>query len=381
MAQILSLPTRATQVAALNDRYRHHAAIRVLGDALSDPELGRLAMVSSFGADSVVLLHMLSLIARDTPVLFIDTQMLFPETLAYQAQLAARLGLTDLRTIRATPAAITAADPDGDLHQRDPDSCCEIRKTVPLNRALVGFDGWITGRKRFQGAARATLEFFEPDASGPRLKVNPLAHWDARDVADYIDNNDLPRHPLVARGFLSIGCRPCTSPVAKGEDPRAGRWRGREKSECGIHFTDGKMQRGTAALGFVPQEGRPVIVRDAGFGPEDWTGPILDLAPDADLDQAAPNLHDAPLIRIAFPAFSDGRGFTLARRLRMAGYRGRLRAQGHVIADQFPMARRSGFDEVEIDADLALRQPWRLWRDSAGVAPSYLSRLGRRSQP
>lgn len=376
MAQVVTIPTRAARIAALNNRYRHHAAIRVLGDALSDPELGRVAMVSSFGADSVALLHMISLIGRDTPVLFIDTQMLFPETLAYQSEVAAKLGLTDIRIIRAAPAALAAADPDGVLHQTDTDACCDLRKTVPLNKALAGYDSWITGRKRFQGASRADLEFFEADPAGDRIKINPLAHWSSQDVIDYIINNDLPRHPLVARGYPSIGCQPCTSPVAAGEDPRAGRWRGQDKTECGIHFVNGKLQRAIPAE-FVPQDGQPIIVRDSGFGPDDFEGEALDLAPDADLDDPALNFQDAAMIRIAFPSFSDGRGFTLARRLRMAGYQGRLRAQGHVIADQFPMARRSGFDEVEIDFALARRQPWELWKRSSGVAPSYLTRLGR----
>ncbi|MDO5605356.1 MAG: DUF934 domain-containing protein [Paracoccus sp. (in: a-proteobacteria)] len=129
---------------------------------------------------------------------------------------------------------------------------------------------------------------------------------------------------------------------------------------------------------FQPQDGQPVIIRDTGFGPEDWTGPILDLAPDADPGDPALRIHDAALIRIGFPSFADGRGFTLARRLRMAGYAGRLRAQGHVIADQFPMARRSGFDEVEIDAALARRQPWPQWQGVINAPPSYLDRLGRR---
>ena len=378
MAQVVTIPTRAARIASLNDRYRHHAAIRVLRDALSDPELGRVAMVSSFGADSVALLHMISLIDRDTPVLFIDTQMLFPETLAYQSEVAAKLGLTDVRIIRATPVSLSATDPDGDLHKTNPDACCDLRKTVPLNKALSGFDSWITGRKRFQGASRADLQFFEADPADERIKVNPLAHWTAEDVIDYIINNDLPRHPLVAQGYPSIGCMPCTSPVAEGEDPRAGRWRGQEKTECGIHFVNGKMQRVVPAE-FVPQEGQPVIVRDSGFGPDDFSGEALELAPDADLDDPDLNYRDAEMIRIAFPSFSDGRGFTIARRLRMAGYKGRLRAQGHVIADQYPMARRSGFDEVEIDFDLAKRQPWELWQRSSGVAPSYLTRLGRRA--
>ena len=377
MAQVVTIPTRAARIASLNHRYQHHAAIRVLRDALSDPELGRVAMVSSFGADSVALLHMISLINRDTPVLFIDTQMLFPETLAYQSEVAAKLGLTDIRIIRAAPAAMAAQDPDGVLHKTDTDACCDLRKTVPLNKALSGYDSWITGRKRFQGASRADLEFFEADPAGDRIKINPLAHWTSQDVIDYIINNDLPRHPLVAQGYPSIGCQPCTSPVAAGEDPRAGRWRGQEKTECGIHFVNGKMQRVTSAE-FVPQEGQPIIVRDSGFGPEDFQGEALELAPDADLDDPALNFRDAAMIRIAFPSFSDGRGFTLARRLRVAGYKGRLRAQGHVIADQFPMARRSGFDEVEIDADLARRQPWDLWQRSSG-SMSYLNRLGRKA--
>lgn len=378
MAQVVQIPTRATQVATLNNRYRHHAAIRVLQDALSDPELGRVAMVSSFGADSVALLHMVSMVDRNTPVLFIDTQMLFPETLAYQLQVAKKLGLTDVRTIRAAPVAISATDPDGDLSQTDPDACCHLRKTVPLNKALMGFDAWITGRKRFQGASRADINFFEADPAGPRIKINPLAHWTANDVIDYIINNDLPRHPLIAQGYPSIGCMPCTSPVAEGEDPRAGRWRGKEKTECGIHFVNGKIQR-TLPVEFIPQEGQPVIVRDSGFGPEDWHGEVIDLAPDANLDDPELNYRDAEMIRIAFPSFTDGRGFTLARRLRVAGYKGRLRAAGHVIADQFPMVRRSGFDEVEINFDLARRQPWELWKRSANVAPSYLARLGRRA--
>lgn len=231
-----------SRAARLNERYRHHAATEVLRRALSDPDLGRVALVSSFGAESVVLLHMVSVVAPGTPVLFIDTQMLFAETLAYQAELAARLRLTDIRVIRAAPAEIAGADPAGDLHRRDPDACCDLRKTVPLERALAGFDAWITGRKRFQGGARAALEFFEPEPP-LRLRINPLAHWRASDVQDYMAENNLPRHPLVAHGYASIGCAPCTSPVRPGEDPRAGRWRGSEKSECGIHFIGGRLVR------------------------------------------------------------------------------------------------------------------------------------------
>ena len=231
------------RVIALNDRYRHHGATAVLHHALEDPLVGRLALVSSFGAESVVLLHLLSVTAPDTPVLFIDTQMLFAETLAYQAEVADKLGLANVQLIRPDPAAILARDVDNLLHRSDPDACCALRKTETLERALGPYDAWITGRKRFQGATRATLDFFETDEAG-RIKVNPLAHWRREDIADYMVNNRLPRHPLVAKGYLSIGCAPCTTPVKPGEDPRAGRWRGREKDECGIHFVNGRVVRG-----------------------------------------------------------------------------------------------------------------------------------------
>ena len=239
----LDLGDLDARVASLNDRYRHHSATAVLERALHDPEVGQLALVSSFGAESVVLLHLVSVIAPQTPVLFIDTQMLFPETLAYQRELADKLNLTDVRTIRADRRDTDFEDPDGTLHQFSTDACCHIRKVVPLERALKGFDGWITGRKRFQASTRAALDFFENE-EGKRLKVNPLAHWGREDLEDYIVNNRLPRHPLVAKGYPSIGCAPCTSPVAEGEDPRAGRWRGQGKVECGIHIIDGKVVRG-----------------------------------------------------------------------------------------------------------------------------------------
>jgi phosphoadenosine phosphosulfate reductase len=233
---------QAARIADLNDRYRHHGATSVLTGALQDPQAGSLALVSSFGAESVVLLHLISIIDRKTPVLFIDTQMLFPETLVYQQELSERLGLESVHLIRASAQSLAHEDPDDTLHQFDTDACCDLRKARPLQQALSGYDGWITGRKRFQGSTRAALEFFEAD--GPtRIKVNPLAHWAPEDIRAYMDENRLPRHPLVARGYPSIGCAPCTSPVAPGEDPRAGRWRGQDKTECGIHFVNGKAVR------------------------------------------------------------------------------------------------------------------------------------------
>ena len=234
----------ADRVAALNARYRHHSATAVLEHALSDPDLGQVALVSSFGAESVVLLHLVSVLAPETPVIFVDTRMLFPETLAYQRQLADSLPLCDIRTIRARQTRTDFEDPDGTLHQFSTDACCNVRKVEPLERALQGFDGWITGRKRFQNADRGTIDFFEAEGDF-RIKVNPLAHWGREDLEDYIVNNALPRHPLVAKGYPSIGCAPCTSPVKPGEDPRAGRWRGSQKTECGIHFVNGKPVRDT----------------------------------------------------------------------------------------------------------------------------------------
>ncbi len=234
--------TLDARAARLNDRYKHHAATEVLRRALRDPDLGDVTMVSSFGSESVVLLHMVSVVAPGTPVLFIDTQMLFQETLDYQVEVAEKLKLTDVRVVRATEREVALNDPDGTLHQFNTDACCDLRKTIPLERELSQFDAWITGRKRFQGGQRTELQFFESEAPS-RLRINPLAHWRSQDVQDYLAENNLPRHPLVAKGYASIGCAPCTSPIKPGEDPRAGRWRGSQKTECGIHFIGGKMVR------------------------------------------------------------------------------------------------------------------------------------------
>jgi phosphoadenosine phosphosulfate reductase len=232
-------PQLAEKVADLNARYRHHAATDVMRGALRDA--GKVALVSSFGAESVVLLHMLAVIDRSAPVIFVDTGMLFTETLVYQTEVAERLGLTGLRIVRA--ADLAKGDPDRTLHRFDTDACCALRKTAPLQKALAGYDGWITGRKRFQAGTRAALDFFEVEDGTGRIKINPLAHWAPEDVRAYMEENNLPRHPLVAKGYPSIGCAPCTSPVKEGEDPRAGRWRDQNKVECGIHFVDGKPVR------------------------------------------------------------------------------------------------------------------------------------------
>ncbi|MQY41175.1 phosphoadenylyl-sulfate reductase [Epibacterium sp. SM1969] len=229
----------ADKVADLNARYRHHSATSVMEGALR--EAGNIALVSSFGAESVVLLHMAAVIDPETPVLFVDTELLFTETLLYQQEVSERLGLRNLRIIRAED--IAEKDPYGALRFSDKDACCSLRKTAPLQNALEGYEGWITGRKRFQAGSRAALDFFEVEEGTGRMKINPLAHWAPEDVRAYMEENRLPRHPLVAKGYPSIGCAPCTTPVAEGEDPRAGRWRGDNKEECGIHVVDGKFTR------------------------------------------------------------------------------------------------------------------------------------------
>ena len=203
---------------------------------------GRIALVSSFGADSVVLLHLVARIAPATPVLFNQTGMHFAETLAYQRELADDLGLANVRIVRPTSWDLSA-DSNADLHKTDPDACCHSRKVNPLQRALTPFRAWISGQKRHQSAMRSAIAHQELDATG-RVKLNPLADWSARDLLRYRQANDLRPHPLVRQGYPSIGCAPCTTRVAVGEDPRAGRWRGRDKTECGIHFINGRAVRG-----------------------------------------------------------------------------------------------------------------------------------------
>ncbi len=225
--------------------HRDSDAQTVLRHALDDVQLGKVAMVSSFGAESVVLLHMIAQINPATPVIFLDTEMLFPETLQYQKDVAEKLGLTDVRIITPARDAVLIEDVDGLLHQADTDACCDLRKTRPLAEALKEFDGWITWRKRYQNGQRAALPLFEKDDA--KIKINPLANWGPEDLRTYMEDHNLPRHPLVAQGYPSIGCMPCTSRVSAGEDPRAGRWRDTEKEECGIHFENGKMVRGGKA--------------------------------------------------------------------------------------------------------------------------------------
>jgi phosphoadenosine phosphosulfate reductase len=216
----------------LNARFEGVDTQEMLGEII--PELkSRLAIVSSFGAESAVLLHMVATVDRDLPLIFVNTQKIFGDTLAYRDQLAEQLGFTDLRVVRPDPYDLAASDKTGLRWSYDPDGCCDIRKVRPLRRALAPFDSWISGRKGFQSGTRLALPRFEIDEG--RMKLNPLADWSKDRLNAYFDAHKLPRHPLESQGYPSIGCSPCTSQVKPGEDPRSGRWRGWDKTECGIH--------------------------------------------------------------------------------------------------------------------------------------------------
>jgi phosphoadenosine phosphosulfate reductase len=238
---VIDTGPRFTQADAirLNNLFRGSDAAEMLAAVIADKMVGEAAIVSSFGAESAVLLHLVTQVAPAMPVLFLDTGKHFPETLGYRDLLVERLGL-NLVNLTPDAAELAARDETGLRWSYDPDGCCELRKVRPLARAVAGLDATFTGRKGFQSATRQGLPRFEidtTDAEG-RLKVNPLANWTKAELDAYFAAHDLPRHPLEADGYPSIGCAPCTSKVLPGEDPRAGRWRGWDKVECGIHLPE-----------------------------------------------------------------------------------------------------------------------------------------------
>ena len=218
---------------ALNARFAGIDVGPMLRQLFAEGMLGRVAVVSSFGTESAVLLHLVAQADPATPVIFVDTLKMFQETLDYREALTQRLGLVNSSVVQPDPAVLAAKDENGLRWSWDPDGCCEIRKVEPLRRAKQGLDAWISGRKAFQSVTRQNLPRFEIEDG--RLKVNPLGDWTKDDLDAYFAAHDLPRHPLEAKGYLSVGCEPCTSTVKPGEDPRAGRWRGWDKVECGIH--------------------------------------------------------------------------------------------------------------------------------------------------
>lgn len=218
------------------------ASIEALFDALAHKEFpGKIALLSSFGAEAAILLHFAAQADKNFPVIFLDTKKLFGETLEYRDALIAQLGLTNVKTIYPDYADLVRDDPEGNLWEKDPRRCCTIRKVIPLEKALKGYDAWITGRKRYHGGIRTELPFVE--VSDGRVKVNPLVEWDRQKIKDFFEQQNFPPHPLIEQGYTSIGCEVCTAKPLKDGDVRSGRWAGQDKQECGIHLgEDGKFQ-------------------------------------------------------------------------------------------------------------------------------------------
>jgi phosphoadenosine phosphosulfate reductase len=208
-------------------------ALTMLKTVFAEGLAGKVAVVSSFGTESAVLLDLVARADKTVPVIFVDTLKMFAETLNYRDTLIARLGFTVSRSVVPDLDVLAKKDETGLRWSYDPDGCCDIRKVEPMNRAKQGLDAWISGRKAFQSTTRQNMPRFEIEDG--RLKINPLGDWAKDDLEAYFAEHDLPRHPLEAQGYLSVGCEPCTSKVLPGEDPRAGRWRGWDKVECGIH--------------------------------------------------------------------------------------------------------------------------------------------------
>jgi phosphoadenosine phosphosulfate reductase len=223
----------SVSAAELDRALRDASPAAIIAAALKTVGREKLALVSSFGTESATLLRVMADVDPAIPVVFLDTGWLFEETLVYRDTLTEILGLKDVRSIRPAEETLSREDPDRELWFSDPDACCRIRKVEPLARALKPFSAWINGRKRFQGNARADIPVVEDD--GARLKFNPFANVSREEIEAMFARAKLPRHPLAASGFLSVGCMPCTSRASEGEDSRAGRWRGRAKTECGIH--------------------------------------------------------------------------------------------------------------------------------------------------
>jgi phosphoadenosine phosphosulfate reductase len=220
--------------AGLNARWQGASASEILRDAVTEIFSGKLAVVSSFGADAAVLLHLVAQVDQQVPILFLDTGKHFTETLMYRDILVGRFGFTNAQALEPAADDLRDLDPAGDLWSTNPDICCRIRKVEPLERALSGVDAWITGRKRYQTSARAGLPFAE--VVDGRIKINPLASWSEAHIREAFRDYKLPQHPLFDEGYRSIGCEPCTQRVGDNEDSRAGRWAGKEKTECGIHL-------------------------------------------------------------------------------------------------------------------------------------------------
>jgi len=382
---------RALGIMALNGMFDEMDGVSVLRQAATDLLAGDLAIVSSFGADSAVLLHMVAQVDPSLPVFFLETGKHFSETLAYVETLKKTLGLINVTALVPDPKDLARFDARGDLWETDPDSCCHIRKTEPLDVVLDGFGGWVTGRKRYQTKERGVLPHFEL-TSDDRIKVNPLAYFSDADVNAYKIKHGLPEHPLFARGYKSIGCAPCTTIVAEGEDPRAGRWRGLNKKECGIHFDfNGAIAKPMPvaeltlykdgafiadpfhhawAEGDDPAAVRythiplPVFLanREAVLANPHPLGLLV--SPGDKVEDVEQDLARFASVAVLFPAFTDGRGYSSARLLsERFAYKGELRAVGDVLADQIPLMRRCG-----INAFVVKHEPTRKALENGSLA-------------
>lgn len=203
-----------------------------------------IAMSSSFQTQSLPLLHIVSQVAPQLPILFLDTGYHFHETLAFRDRLVREWGF-NLQIVRAAmPRDEFVRQHGDDLYRRDPDLCCYINKVEPMERIMKGLQAWISGIRRDQALTRATVQIIERTPQGA-VRVHPLATWTQKDTRRYIHEHNLPEHPLLSQGYLSIGCAPCTMPVSEGGDERSGRWAGQGKTECGLHTL---LRQGTDAL-------------------------------------------------------------------------------------------------------------------------------------
>jgi phosphoadenosine phosphosulfate reductase len=369
IAQPKSDKLRQLGIMALNGMFDEMDGVGVLRQAVTDLLPGDIAIVSSFGADSAVLLHMVAEVDPTLPVLFLETGKHFVETLDYVETLKRQLGLTNVIALKPDAKDLARFDPSGDLWETDPDSCCHIRKTEPLDAVVSGYGGWVTGRKRYQTKERGVLPHFEL-TSDDRIKVNPLAYFSDADITTYKLKYQLPEHPLYNKGYKSIGCAPCTSVVADGEDPRAGRWRGLNKKECGIHFDfNGAIAKPMAAQelnlfkdgALIADPFRPwaegddpasvrythvplqvfLADRDAFLANPHPLGLLVSPADNIELVRA--DLGRFASVAINFPAYTDGRGYSSARLLvERYNYQGEVRAVGDVLADQIQLMRRCG---------------------------------------
>ena len=362
---------RELGIMSLNGMFDEMDGVGVLRQAVTDLLADDIAIVSSFGADSSVLLHMVAEVDRDLPVYFLETGKHFPETLDYVETLKRHLGLTNVIALHPDDKDVVRFDPRGDLWETDPDSCCHIRKTEPLDAAVKGFGGWVTGRKRHQTKERGVLPHFEL-TSDDRVKVNPLPYFSDADITAYKLKYGLPEHPLYNMGYKSIGCAPCTSVVAEGEDPRSGRWRGLNKKECGIHFDfNGAIAKPMAAqelnlfkdgkfiadpfhawaegddAGSVSYTHIPLAVflanRDAVLANPHPVGLLV--SPGDNVELVEKDLGRFASVAINFPGYTDGRGYSSARLLvERYGYKSELRAGGDVLHDQIQLMRRCGIN-------------------------------------